>query len=120
MAKTQVEAVENIDVSPEVSDTQTLQLPFELNDNSVSALRFYTICVLILLLAIGALCFVQFCLVRSTYHKANSVDNYIVSPFESIQEKFAPNSTYSCAFPVLSYPYDNTFKCNCKSTHFTH
>lgn len=73
-----------------------------------------TIGAIALFLVLGLLCLIQFCLVWTAYNKANSIDNYIVSPFDSIQEEFAPNSTYPCVYPVFSYPYENTYKCNCK------
>lgn len=113
MATTEVEVAENIDITSGISDTQTSQPVLELTSDAFAIFRLWVISVLILLLVLGVLCFVQFCLIWSLYHKANSIDNYIVSPIESILEKFEPNSTYPCA-----YPYEKTYKCNCKSKHF--
>ena len=52
------------------------------------------------------------------YEDSMYIDGSVVSPFDSILEKYSPKSLKPCSYPGLIKPYNNTFLCDCKYVYY--
>lgn len=95
------------------NDTEVTAENDDLDITKPKIIKYFTT-VFIIFVLFTLYCTPQVALIWFGYNFSSDIEGTVVSPFMSVVDEYAPQSTQPCVYPTLDYPYENTFSCNCK------